>query len=88
MSDDAVMWAEYREARQQKRADNRVRSTKILVEEGIEFESKNDGAHLIVTSDGDTYDFWPGTGKWKRRGTRLFLRGIKGLLKEIRNRKL
>lgn len=49
---------------QDRRSSNRDSSAKLLSERGIAYESKNDGAHLIVTHAGKTCDFWPGTGKW------------------------
>lgn len=52
---------------QDRRSSNRDASAKLLNERGIAYESKNDGAHLIVTHAGKTCDFWPGTGKWIAR---------------------
>ena len=46
----------------ERRAGHRENSSRILAKAGIKFRSKNDGAHLIVTHDGVTADFWPGTG--------------------------
>lgn len=53
-----------RHAQKEKRARNRERGTEILKEHGIAFQSKNDGAHLIVKHDGKIADYWPGTGKF------------------------
>lgn len=36
-------------------------STDELVRLGIDFVSKNDGVHLIISN---RWDFWPSTGKW------------------------
>lgn len=47
-----------------RRAANRCRSTGMLTGLGLQFEVKNDGAHLIVRHEGQTVDFWPGTGKF------------------------
>lgn len=47
-----------------KRASNREWSAAHLTEKGIKFDSRNDGAHLIVRHNGKRADFWPGTGKW------------------------
>jgi len=65
---------------QKRRADNRESSAKILEENGIKFESKNMGAHLIVSGDSITIDFWPGTGKFIVRGGKTG-RGVFNLLK-------
>lgn len=62
----------------QRRARHRQSSPEMLAAAGIAFETKNAGAHLIVTHNGRTVDFWPGTGLWhlrphdgrKRRGVR------------------
>lgn len=48
----------------ERRRSSRERSACMLQSLGVEFESKNDGAHLIVTHNGLTIDFWPGTGKF------------------------
>jgi hypothetical protein len=50
-----------------RRARHRESSPELLSAAGIEFVSKNNGAHLIVTHNGATVDFWPGTGKWNTR---------------------
>ena len=52
---------------QAKRSSNRDKSPLYLEERGIMFESKNNGAHLIVEGNDGYIDFWPGTGKWKVR---------------------
>lgn len=48
----------------ERRASNTTRSTSILTHLGIDFETKNNGAHLIVRHAGKTIDFWPSTGKY------------------------
>lgn len=61
-----------------KTAHNRENSPQILQERGVSFESKSNGAHLIVWRGGVTVDFWPGTGLWiartkgNRRGRGVF----------------
>lgn len=51
-----------------RRANNRQSSPQVLADHGIAFETKNEGAHLIVTIGGKVVDFWPGTGKFITRG--------------------
>lgn len=63
-----------------KRAKNRENSSEILRENGFEFESKNDGAHLIVTFKSRIADFWPGTGKYSLRGSGKYHRGVFNLM--------
>lgn len=66
----------------ERRADNRDRSAAILDRLGVSFESKNGGAHLIVTHDGKTVDFWPGTGKFiQRQSGARHGRGVFNLMK-------
>ena len=57
---EALSWKVESEAR---RADNREKSAVILADRGIQFETKNMGAHLIVSHDGKVADFWPGDRK-------------------------
>lgn len=66
---------------QARRSDNREKSAAILAEKGVQFESKNMGAHLIVRHSGKVADFWPGTGKYIPRGGGRPGRGVFNLLK-------
>lgn len=79
-SEDYRAWDK---AKQKKRANNREDSARILRENGIAFVTKNNGAHLIVTSNGHTFDFWPGTGLWQMRGSTHRHRGVGKLIKMI-----
>lgn len=56
-----------RDESMQRRARHRKNSPAMLHGAGIEFEAKNNGAHLIVTRGSVTVDFWPGTGLWRTR---------------------
>lgn len=70
------------ERSKQKRASNREKSARLLSEAGIQFQSKNDGAHLIVAGyKGHVYDFWPGTGLWRMRGSPRDHRGVRSLIR-------
>lgn len=82
-TDDEDIGDYYRAKREQskaKRASNREQSTQMLVDAKVRFESKNDGAHLIINGGKTTIDFWPGTGKWLVRGDKRWNRGIAKLL--------
>ena len=81
MSDLGDDFKAMRELSQEKRERNRAASTAILRRVGIPFESKNDGAHLIVLY---AIDFWPGTGLWIVRKTKKKGRGVRNLLAIIR----
>jgi hypothetical protein len=70
-----------KERSREKRASNREHSARLLRDAGIQFESKNDGAHLIVCG---SVDFWPGTGLWQVRGTPRQRRGVRSLIKHIK----
>lgn len=74
-SDMGDMWREHRKDMQAVRASRREADTEFLRRNKIAFESKNGGAHLIVTAGKAVADFWPGTGRWQIRngvaGTRV-----------------
>jgi hypothetical protein len=72
-----------RKRSKEKRAHNRENSALLLQERGIQFESKNGGAHLIVTHNGKTVDFWPGTGKFVFRRSTKHGRGVKTLISAL-----
>lgn len=73
----------FKEESQAKRAGNRENSADILAQRGISFTTNNAGAHLIVTHNHKTADFWPGTGKYQVRGTGQYKRGVFNLLKDL-----
>jgi hypothetical protein len=84
-------WTEpaVREVAKEKRRNNREQSTNLLRARGVEFETKNAGAHLIVRAAGRVFDFWPGTGKYMERGDRpVNGRGVFELLKELKRKKV
>lgn len=58
-----------REASRDKRSHNRQASRQRLDKCGVKYTSNNNGVHLVVTHNGHTVDFWPGTGKWIARNT-------------------
>ncbi len=47
---------------------NRVEALRALRENGIYFESKNNGHHIIVKYEKHVADFWPSNGTWIIRG--------------------
>ena len=85
MSEMGELFEGWAERSQQKRAGNRASSQELLAGEGIDFTSNNGGAHLVIVDHGNTFDFWPGTGKWTRRGTNRYSRGVFPLIKTIKN---
>jgi len=84
MSDTGDDFAALKTHSKLKKARNLNFSTNLLFERGIEFESKNNGVHLIVTSDLGLIDFWPSTGKFKVRSQTKYGRGVKNLINLIK----
>lgn len=66
-----------------RRASNRESTPALLRQNGVDFETKNGGAHLIVRHAGKVADIWPGTGKYQVRGTGRYRRGVFNLLREL-----
>lgn len=64
-----------------RRARHRRSSPEVLKGAGIDFETRNDGAHLIVQKNDRIVDFWPGTGLWITRATGERGRGVFPLVK-------
>ncbi len=61
----------------EKRKTNTEKSTQILIDNGIQFESKNGGSHLVVQGKNTIIDYWPSTGsfitrKWNKKGRGVF----------------
>ncbi len=74
-----------REQKKNKKIDNKIASTLMLQNEGIKFESKNDGLHLIVTGlNGEVFDFWPSTGLFRKRSNDHYSRGVRKLLRQCK----
>ena len=82
-SEMGEMFNAAREAGKARRASNRETSPDILRKRGVGFETKNDGAHLIVRHADKVADFWPGTGKYNVRGSKSYRRGVFNLLRDI-----
>lgn len=80
-SDIVLAFKARKEASRKKKLSNQDWSTQKLVDEGIAFESKNWGNHLIVETQNGKVDFWPSTGKFIVRDTGKHGRGIRQLLK-------
>lgn len=87
----ADVYREMDERSKQKRAEHRDRAPKLLRAAGISFTEHNLGAHLIVTHQGKTIDFWPGTGRWTIHGDKpAYARtkfGVFNLIKYLKGEK-
>lgn len=77
-----LTYAIKKESSKLKRSQNRNSSSIALIQQDIAFESKNDGAHLVVTGSKGLIDLWPGTGKWIARAG-YSDRGVFSLIKAI-----
>lgn len=73
-------WRDMKQRQAEKRASNRRSSADLLTAAGVGFQSKNDGAHLVIPHGSGTVDFWPGTGRWIQRVTLRDGRGVRRLL--------
>lgn len=77
MGEMADVFNGWREHKKAKRDSNTEQSTQALLDAGVPFTSHNDGAHLVVTArDGSIIDFWPSTGLWMLRATKVKHRGV------------
>jgi hypothetical protein len=76
-SDMGEMFNDYRIAMKEKRASTRATSAAFLDREGIAYDARNYGAHLILQAPkSGTIDFWPGTGRWTVRASGKEKRGV------------
>ncbi len=78
-------WRDIRKGQQQFKAKRRETGQQALIDAGVPFLTRNNGAHLIVN---DEWDFWPGTGRWSHRSPpsegRGHGRGVDALLRIIK----
>lgn len=64
-----------------KKQANKNFSTELLVKEGIEFESRNEGLHLVIRTRKGNINFFPSTGLYNGA---VKGRGVYNLLKELK----
>lgn len=84
MNEVTEMWREWKKMKKNAAAQRRGDAPYFLRAAGIPFTEHNGGAHLIIESHLGYTDFWPGTGKWRTRGTFAITGfGIKALLEYI-----
>ena len=76
LGDDSRAW---NYAKKAKKLANKISYIKILIKNGVDFEVRNNGVHLIVTGKEGLIDYWPSTGKFIVRGGETG-RGIRNLL--------
>lgn len=83
MGDTGEDWAAKKKESQARRAYSRKQSPKLLEGAGIQFDSKNEGGHLIVKGNNELIEFWPGTGKWLTKAGKKG-RGVHKLMSYIK----
>tara|TARA_R110002126_G_scaffold80580_1_gene199491 strand:- start:2381 stop:2650 length:270 start_codon:yes stop_codon:yes gene_type:complete len=82
MGDVGEDYKAWKEMKKKNKTLNLTKSTQTLISMGIDFESKNDGLHLVVKSKNGIFDFYPSTGLYTRRGVGQ-RRGVSSLIREI-----
>ncbi len=83
MGDWADAMKALKQANAEYRSEMRADAVTTLTALGVSFDTKNNGAHLIVRHGGKVVDFWPGTERWRVRGQTRYAFGIDKLLKEL-----
>ena len=83
INETTEMWRDYREARQEKKRENKKFSTDLLRRHNIPFKSYNGGVHLVIEGKAGPIDFWPSTGLFKHRCNGFKRRGIARLLHDL-----
>ena len=83
MSEFAEDMLAFKEYSKQKKAANLKKSTALLIENGIKFDSRNDGLHLMIQTPGGRVNFYPSTGLYngvlEGRGVFTLMEAIKRL---------
>jgi len=83
MGDMGEVFREMTKRKKLKRAINTRDSTRFLIANGIKFESKNSGAHLIISEyNTGTINYWPSTGLWITKDGKRH-RGVRNLVKYV-----
>lgn len=75
-----------KQMRRERRDHNQTCSIALLRSRGIEFESKNNGHHLVIRRGPHAFDFWPTGGIWHYRTPKKTVvkgRGVFKLLAKI-----
>ena len=71
----------YDQYNRMKKQANKKFSTELLIKEGIKFESRNEGLHLVIRTGKGKINFFPSTGLFNGA---LKGRGVYNLLKELK----
>lgn len=87
MNEETELGAAYKEQQKQERAKRRAQAEQQLKDRGINYTVHNDGAHIVIEEGGATFDFWPGTVRWRMRPHKSQY-GVPKLLSAITQRRL
>ncbi|HDR1129100.1 TPA: hypothetical protein QB401_001262 [Pasteurella multocida] len=86
MGDMGEAFRDYSKFQKEKRRNNLIYNTDLLIKSGVNFTSKNGGVHLIVEFNNMVLDFYPSTGLWWDRNNKgKKYRGVKNLLRYIKS---
>ena len=86
MSDTIDDYRALKQFRQAAAATKRAAAEALLTSQGVAYTVHNNGAHIVIEEGGATFDYWPGTERWRMRPRRgLF--GVQTLLAAVRERK-
>jgi hypothetical protein len=85
MSEIGEMWAAVKAQQREEKAVRRAESAAALERAGYSFSEHNNGLHLIIYRPYGTFDFWPSTGKWMQRGTKVKRHGLVHLLAALKS---
>ncbi|HDR1878008.1 TPA: hypothetical protein QB627_002026, partial [Pasteurella multocida] len=82
MGDMGEAFRDYSKFRKEKRRNNLIYNTDLLIKSEVNFTSKNGGVHLIIEVNNMILDFYPSTGLWWDRNNKgKKYRGVKNLLR-------
>lgn len=82
------VWKKINEDRQNKRWENYKSNISKLEAAQVKFIEKDNGHFIILGDDGEpTHDFWGTTGLIIERETKRRSRGIRNLLRFVKNKK-
>ena len=78
------MFQEWKKHMKAHKAEKAIAGATALTEAGIEWQSHNNGVHLIVYLDGKQINFWPSTDLWMFQGSKFRNYGVKSLIKKVK----
>lgn len=64
MGDMGEAFRDYSKFQKEKRRNNLIYNTDLLIKSEVNFTSKNGGVHLIIEVNNMILDFYPSTGLW------------------------